>query len=371
MNGSPLVIDRAEQDDRAEFKDAVLAGLEGTPRAIPAKFLYDARGSALFDAICELPEYYLTRTETDILRRSADDIATMAGPGCALVEFGSGSSVKSRLLIEAMRDLAAYVPIDISRQHLDATATRLRRDYPGLNVEPVCADYMALTRLPEEVSAARRRIGFFPGSTIGNLLPVEATAFLRRARGLLGEGGALVLGVDLKKDPRRLHDAYNDAAGVTAQFTLNLLRRMNRELDANFDLSGFAHEAFYNPTQAADRHGGWPQLRLPGRRTRTHRIFLQVRRCGDRPAGAQRRIYHRADLDRSGEAVRRRLSGDPLKQAARPRVSSGTGYRSSGESGIAERGQGDTGYPTSMFTTIQVRRKLPTSPKKLIQSLSI
>jgi dimethylhistidine N-methyltransferase len=249
MNGSPLVIDRAEQDDRAEFKDAVLAGLEGTPRAIPAKFLYDARGSALFDAICELPEYYLTRTETDILRRSADDIATMAGPGCALVEFGSGSSVKSRLLIEAMRDLVAYVPIDISRQHLDATATRLRRDYPGLNVEPVCADYMALTRLPEEVSAARRRIGFFPGSTVGNLLPVEATAFLRRARGLLGEGGALVLGVDLKKDPRRLHDAYNDAAGVTAQFTLNLLRRMNRELDANFDLSAFAHEAFYNPVE--------------------------------------------------------------------------------------------------------------------------
>ena len=249
MNGSPLVIDRAEQDDRAEFKDAVLAGLAGTPRAIPAKFLYDARGSALFDAICELPEYYLTRTETEILRRYADDIAAMAGHGCALVEFGSGSSVKSRLLIEAMRDLVAYVPIDISRQHLDVTTARLRRDYPGLNVEPVCADYMALTRLPEDVSAARRRIGFFPGSTIGNLLPVEATAFLRRARGLLGEGGALVLGVDLKKDLRRLHDAYNDAAGVTAQFTLNLLRRMNRELDANFDLSGFAHEAFYNPVE--------------------------------------------------------------------------------------------------------------------------
>jgi dimethylhistidine N-methyltransferase len=248
MNGSPLVLDRAEAGDREEFKDAVLSGLSRTPRAIPAKFLYDARGSALFDQICELPEYYLTRTETGILRDCARDVAALAGPGCALVEFGSGSSVKSRLLLEAMRDLSTYVPIDISRQHLDATAARLRRDYPGLNVQPVCADYMALTALPPEVNGARR-LGFFPGSTIGNLEPAEATAFLRRARLLLGQGGALVLGVDLKKDPRRLHDAYNDSAGVTAEFTLNLLCRMNRELDGDFDLSGFAHEAFYNAVE--------------------------------------------------------------------------------------------------------------------------
>lgn len=249
MNGSPLVLDRAELDDRAEFREAVLSGLSTVPRAIPAKFLYDARGSALFDAICELPEYYLTRTETEILRQCVGEISALAGPGCALIEYGSGSSVKSRLLIEAMRDLRAYVPVDISRQHLDATAARLRRDYPGLRVEPVSADYMTLARLPVDLGDARRRIGFFPGSTIGNLIPDEATAFLRRARGLLGEAGAMVLGVDLKKDPRRLHDAYNDAAGVTAQFTLNLLRRMNRELDANFDLSAFAHEAFYNPVE--------------------------------------------------------------------------------------------------------------------------
>jgi dimethylhistidine N-methyltransferase len=223
MNGLALVLDRAEADDRAEFREAVLAGLARTPRAIPAKFLYDARGSALFDQICELPEYYLTRTETGILRQCVAELAVLAGPGCALVEFGSGSSVKSRLLLEGLRDLSAYVPIDISRQHLDATAARLRHDYPGLNVQPVCADYMALTELPADVNGATR-LGFFPGSTIGNLEPVEATAFLRRARSLLGPTGCLVMGVDLKKDPRRLHAAYNDSAGVTAEFTLNLLR---------------------------------------------------------------------------------------------------------------------------------------------------
>jgi dimethylhistidine N-methyltransferase len=234
--------------DREEFRSAVLAGLSATPRAIPPKFLYDARGSALFDAICELPEYYLTRTETAILTDCAADIARLAGPGCMLVEFGSGSSVKSRLLLEAMKELETYVPIDISRQHLDATAARLRQDYPKLRVVPVCTDYMALDALPADGNGARR-IGFFPGSTIGNLVPHEAASFLRRARGLLGDDGALVLGVDLRKDAKRLHDAYNDSAGVTAAFTLNLLRRINRELDANFDLAAFAHEAFYDAAE--------------------------------------------------------------------------------------------------------------------------
>ncbi|TAJ85296.1 MAG: L-histidine N(alpha)-methyltransferase [Reyranella sp.] len=250
MNVPLLAIDDREVSDRDDFRRAVLSGLGDAPRAIPAKFLYDARGSALFDAICELPEYYPTRTETAILRGCAADIARLAGPGCALVEYGSGSSVKTRLLLEAMRDLHAYVPIDISRQHLDATARRLREDYPWLRVDPVSGDYMALDALPPVINGARR-IGFFPGSTIGNLTPEEAVLFLRRARRLLRSDGALILGVDLKKDPQRLHDAYNDAAGVTAQFTLNLLRRMNRELEANFDLSAFAHEAFYN--EAAGR----------------------------------------------------------------------------------------------------------------------
>jgi dimethylhistidine N-methyltransferase len=250
MNVPALTTQDAVIADREDFRRAALLGLGSSPRSIPAKFLYDARGSALFDAICEQPEYYPTRTETRILRDCAREIARLAGPDCALVEYGSGSSVKTRLLLDAMLDLHAYVPIDISRQHLDATARRLREDYPWLRVQPVAADYMTLDALPPEINGARR-IGFFPGSTIGNLTPEEAVLFLRRARRLLRSDGALILGVDLKKDPQRLHDAYNDAGGVTAQFTLNLLRRMNRELEANFDLSAFAHEAFYN--QAAGR----------------------------------------------------------------------------------------------------------------------
>ncbi len=242
MSGPVLSLQVAETD-REEFRRAVLDGLSARPRAIPAKFLYDARGSALFDDICELPEYYLTRTETAILKQRAAEIGRRAGPGCALVEFGSGSSVKSRLLIEALPKLALYAPIDISRQHLDATAAGLRRDYPKLRVEPVCADFMGPV---PPIESTGRRLGFFPGSTIGNLTPQEATAFLRNVRSLLGDDGALVLGADLRKDPQRLHDAYNDSAGVTAAFTLNLLRRMNRELKATFDLSAFAHEAFYD-----------------------------------------------------------------------------------------------------------------------------
>lgn len=245
MNGMLLTLDAPETADREEFRSAVLVGLSRRPRAVPARFLYDARGSALFDEICELPEYYLTRAETRILADRARDIARLAGPGCALVEFGSGSSVKSRLLLDAMSDLAVYTPIDISRQHLDQSAARLRRDYPKLRVEQVCGDYMSLRSLPR-IAEEVRRLGFFPGSTIGNLEPAEATAFLRGARELLGNDGALIVGVDLRKGEQQLHDAYNDSAGVTAAFTLNLLRRINRELDATFDLAGFAHEAFYN-----------------------------------------------------------------------------------------------------------------------------
>ncbi|MBV8393841.1 MAG: L-histidine N(alpha)-methyltransferase [Alphaproteobacteria bacterium] len=242
-----LELDRAGSAGREDFRSAVLSGLAARPRAIPAKFLYDARGSALFDEICELPEYYLTRTETKILRERAAEIARRAGRDVALIEFGAGSSVKSRLLLEAM-NLALYAPIDISREHLEASAGRLRRDYPALAIEPVAADYMTVDSLPQ-ADRATRRIGFFPGSSIGNFQPDEAIAFLRHARRLVGDDGALVLGADLKKDPARLHAAYNDAAGVTAAFTLNLLRRINRELAGTFDLDGFEHHAFYNPAE--------------------------------------------------------------------------------------------------------------------------
>jgi len=248
MNVSVPAPEFADSTDREDFERAVLAGLSQSPRAISPKYLYDVRGSALFDEICRLPEYYLTRTETEILKRHAADIASRAGPGAALIEFGSGSSVKSRLLLDSMKDLALYAPIDISRQHLDEAINRLRSDYQTLRIEPVCADYMAPHPLPT-IEAKARRLGFFPGSTIGNLRPEEATKFLQRARSMLGDNGDLVLGVDLKKDPRRLHDAYNDSAGVTAAFTLNLLRRINRELSGTFDLGGFAHEAFYNARQ--------------------------------------------------------------------------------------------------------------------------
>ncbi len=245
MNAPLLDLDRPETSDLQDFRRAVLSGLSRQPRAISAKYLYDARGSALFDDICELPEYYLTRTETSILRERARDIAGLAGKGVALVEFGSGSSVKSRLLLDAMPDLAVYAPIDISRQHLHEQSARLRRDYPGLPVEPVFGDYMALRSLPG-IAKDAPRLGFFPGSTIGNLEPEEATAFLRNARALLGHDGALVVGADLRKDAKVLHDAYNDSAGVTAAFTLNLLARMNRELDGTFDIDGFTHDASYN-----------------------------------------------------------------------------------------------------------------------------
>lgn len=250
MNVPLLALDNGVLADRDAFRRDVLVGLSQAARAIPAKYLYDARGSALFDSICDQPEYYPTRTESAILRRHAPDIARLVGPGAVLVEYGSGSSVKTRLLLDAMPDLQAYVPIDISRQHLETTARRLREDYPRLRIDPVTGDYMALDALPVSIGDARR-VGFFPGSTIGNLVPEEAVLFLRRARRVLRADGTLLLGVDLKKDPQRLHDAYNDRDGVTARFTLNLLRRMNRELAANFDPSAFAHDASYN--QAAGR----------------------------------------------------------------------------------------------------------------------
>lgn len=228
-----------------DFAEAVIDGLSDFPRQIPCCYLYDARGSELFEEITRLEEYYPTRTEIELLESHAAEIAELAGAGVVLIEFGSGSSRKTRLLIDALQSLRAYVPIDISDSALSDAERRLNSCYPRLAVLPVHADFNQPMDLPDQIRGARR-VGFFPGSTIGNFSRTEAESFLARAAKLLGPGSALVIGVDLKKDPKILIPAYNDAKGVTAAFTRNLLARINRELDGTLDLDGFAHRPVYN-----------------------------------------------------------------------------------------------------------------------------
>ena len=224
------------------------------PRSISPKYFYDVQGSLLFDRICTLPEYYPTRTETAILSTHARHIAAQIGPRAEIVEFGAGSLTKVRLLLDALDRPARYLPIDISAEHLGTCATALRCDYPALDVLPVTADYTQRLLLPASLPGGGRRVGFFPGSTIGNFTPQEALHFLRVACQVL-RGGALLLGADLIKDPAVLHAAYNDAQGVTAAFNLNLLERANRELGTDFVPQRFAHSAFYNaPLQRIEMH---------------------------------------------------------------------------------------------------------------------
>ncbi len=231
-----------EQED---FRSAVLEGLAKPHKSLPCKFLYDDVGSALFDRICELPEYYPTRTEVGILTAAASEIAAVAGRGGVLVEYGSGSSLKTRLLLDTLAP-DVYMPIDISRQHMLGACHALAGDYPTLHLMAVCADYTRPFTLPRVARGEQRRLAFFPGSSIGNFAPLEALRFLKNVAQQLTAGDGLLIGVDLKKDPAILNAAYNDAAGVTAAFNLNLLARCNRELDADFDLDAFAHRAFYN-----------------------------------------------------------------------------------------------------------------------------
>lgn len=236
------------QPERDDLLAEALAGFARNPKSIPPKFFYDARGSQLFDAICELDEYYPTRTETAILRANSAEIAKAIGRDVLLIELGSGNSQKVRLLLDALRPVA-YMPLDISREHLERAAQALARDYPWLEIHAVCIDYSRGIALPKSVASARK-VAFFPGSTIGNFRPEEAERFLSRLTQVLGPGGGLLIGVDLEKDPEVLNSAYNDARGVTAAFNLNLLARLNREHSANFDLAGFEHHAFYNARES-------------------------------------------------------------------------------------------------------------------------
>ncbi|MGH6665574.1 MAG: L-histidine N(alpha)-methyltransferase [Pseudolabrys sp.] len=235
-----------QSDDASAFEADVLAGLEKTPKSVPAKYFYDGTGSLLFERITELPEYYPTRCEMKILRDHAGEIAKLIPENAALVEFGSGSSKKVRILLEAAPKLAAYVPVDICGEMLEQEAIDLEPDFPQLKVLPVQADITQAFKLPVEAAGALVRVGFFPGSTIGNFEPHEACAFLRNAGRILGEGATLIVGADLIKPVEILNAAYNDAAGVTAKFNINLLVRINRELRGTFKLDTFEHHAFYN-----------------------------------------------------------------------------------------------------------------------------
>ena len=230
----------------SDFLSDVIAGLSSEPRTLPCKYFYDERGAALFQKICEQPEYYITRTEIDILDRYRAEIAANLGPQIDLIGLGTGSGTKTRILIEALEKPAVYIPVDISEKQLRKSAALFRKIFPDLEILPVCADYLQPVTLPSTRRKAARNVVYFPGSTIGNFEPGEATEFLRRIANVCCRGGALLIGVDLRKDRDVIEAAYNDTAGVTAQFNLNLLARANRELGGDFDLQRWQHRAIYN-----------------------------------------------------------------------------------------------------------------------------
>lgn len=231
---------------QTDFAQEVLHGLHKPQKELPAKFFYDERGSKLFEEITELPEYYLTRTEISILDDNASEMVGMMGRDFALIEFGSGSSRKVRILLDQLRGKGTYMPVDISLVYLKESAEKVRSDYPDVDVVAVCADYTLPFAIPT-AEQHRKRVVFFPGSTVGNLEPYLATVFFRDTASSLRKGDAMLIGVDLKKDPAVLHDAYNDSRGVTAEFNFNILRHINRRLGDSFDLAKFEHIAFYNP----------------------------------------------------------------------------------------------------------------------------
>lgn len=232
--------------ERERFRRDALAGLRSEPKTLPCKYLYDEEGSRLFERICELEEYYPTRTELAIVREHGPAMARSLGPHCLLVEYGSGSSAKTRALLDALERPAGYVPVDISREHLLAAAEKVSAAYAELEVLPVCADFTERFPVPAPKRSPARTAVYFPGSTIGNFAPERAAELLAGVAERCGPGGALLIGIDLAKDRATLERAYDDREGVTAAFNRNLLARMNRELDADFDLARFAHRAVYD-----------------------------------------------------------------------------------------------------------------------------
>ncbi len=246
--GSVAVLDL--EPASSDFLGEVLAGLSGSPRTLPCKFFYDERGAELFQKICELPEYYITRAETQILARYGHEMAAALAPNCELIGFGTGAGIKTRMLLEELENPIAYVPVDISKQRLFESAEELSRAMPALEILPVCADYLQELRLPTPSRRPDRTAVYFPGSTIGNLEPEPARAFLERVARLCAPHGGMLIGVDLKKSPGIIEPAYNDGAGVTAAFNLNLLVRANRELGANFRLSRWRHRAVFNSEES-------------------------------------------------------------------------------------------------------------------------
>src|SRR6058998_1069687 len=232
--------------ESSDFISDAIAGLSSNPRTLPCKYFYDERGAALFQKICDLPEYYITRTEIDILDRNRAEIASHLGPNIQLIGLGTGAGTKTRILIEALESPTVYIPVDISEKQLLESTVLFQRIFPDLEILPVCADYLQPVVLPTPSRNAVRNIVYFPGSTIGNFEPTEATEFLRRVANVTRKNGGLLIGVDLKKAQDVLEAAYNDSVGVTAQFNLNLLERINRELGADFDLDQWQHRAIYN-----------------------------------------------------------------------------------------------------------------------------
>ncbi|MEO6971295.1 MAG: L-histidine N(alpha)-methyltransferase, partial [Chthoniobacterales bacterium] len=247
MKGPPSGVSVLDLEPAAsDFLEQAIAGLSGSPRTLPSKFFYDERGSDLFQEICELPEYYVTRTETEILREHGSEIAESIGENAELVGFGTGAGVKTRMVLDHLKNVIAYVPVDISKQRLTESAEALSREMPALEILPVCADYLQPFEMPTPSREPAHIAVYFPGSTIGNMEPHIARHFLERVCRLCGHSGGLIIGVDLQKSSEVLEAAYNDSAGVTAAFNLNMLARANRELGADFDLSQWRHRAVYN-----------------------------------------------------------------------------------------------------------------------------